>query len=91
MQRKFDSNLASGMGNNFNSTMMITARGGRSGSVDEIGGGLTTLASQVAELKLRQSNNNIPNNRNQQKQAQSKALPTSSSVIRSINKTIYNT
>jgi hypothetical protein len=33
--------------------MMITARGGRSGSVDEIGGGLTTLASQVAELKLR--------------------------------------
>lgn len=40
----------------FNNTMASGMQyGGRSGSVDEIGSSLTTLASQVAELKLRQS------------------------------------
>ena len=64
MHKKMDMNNTghvhvAGFGSNnplFNNTMASGMQyGGRSGSVDEIGSSLTTLASQVAELKLRQS------------------------------------
>jgi len=54
-----DSHNTTGQNQMFNNTMMTGGIGGRSGSVDEIGGSLTTLANQVAELKLRQSKDTV--------------------------------